>query len=232
MKKFISTVLVLFLLCAISIPVLADHLQGADGWTVTFTASGTMESNFQASGYTDEIKKLQPGDDITLTVSLLNKNSAEADWYMSNTILTSLEDSSNASGGAYEYELTYSGPGGSKTLYSSTTVGGIDSDGLHEATNALENFFYLDTIPAGGSGTVKLIVKLDGETQGNNYADTLAELKMDFAVEYNDQKPVVVTGDPTKLLPYFIALGVSGAGILALAIVSVRRRRKEKKEEI
>ena len=229
MKKIISAALALCLLLALSIPALADHLDGESGWTVVFTADAKMESNFSTSGYTDAVSQLLPGDDVTLTVALINAYNLEADWYMSNEVITSLEDSSSASGGAYEYELTYNGPGGSRTLYSSETVGGEDSEGLHEATNALEDFFFLDTIPAGARATVELTVKLDGETQGNDYAKTMADLSMNFAVEYSEGK-IVVTGDPTRLLPFYIAMAVSGAALLALGFVSVHRHRKERKE--
>lgn len=47
----------------------------------------------------------------------------------------------------------------------------------------LEEHFYLDRLNNGETGFVNLTVKLDGETQGNDYQQTLAQLQMDFAVE-------------------------------------------------
>lgn len=235
MKKIIGTALILVLLLAAAVPAAAEHLSGAESWLVTFTAEGKLESNFSTSGYSDAVRQLQPGDDVTLTVSLTNKHAESTDWYMSNQVLTSLEDSSSAVNGAYEYLLTYDGPGGSRILYSSETVGGDNSQGLHEATNALQNFFYLDTLGSGQQGTVTLVVTLDGETQGNSYGQTLADLRMNFAVEYetdggSNVPTVVKTGDPARLFPYFIAMAASGVALLVLAFLSLRRRRKERKE--
>ena len=49
----------------------------------------------------------------------------------------------------------------------------------------MTTFFYLKTLEPGESGNVKLLVGLDGESQGNVYQDTLAKLMMNFAVEDN-----------------------------------------------
>lgn len=60
-----------------------------------------------------------------------------------------------------------------------------DNDiGLHEATKELgRSFFLVDTLSQGQTGRVELTVTLEGETQGNDYQDTLADLTMEFAVE-------------------------------------------------
>ena len=66
-----------------------------------------------------------------------------------------------------------------------TQVSVTDNDiGLHEATKELErSFFLVDTLSQGQTGRVELTVTLEGETQGNDYQDTLADLTMEFAVE-------------------------------------------------
>ena len=84
-------------------------------------------------------------------------------------------------------------------MFDSDTVGGeydsVDDmlthmgEGLHSATNALKDYFYLDTIHNGEGGYITLEVALDGETQGNDYQDTLADLQMNFAVELRDDLP-------------------------------------------
>ena len=59
-------------------------------------------------------------------------------------------------------------------------------EGLKEATSSLKEYFYLDTLSRNQSGVITLEVALDGETQGNDYQDTLADLQMEFAVELRD----------------------------------------------
>lgn len=183
---YLAMAVVLF--CGSGIPIYAEDYTGGQGWKVEFTGNG-MESSFTSSDISDAVYALQPGDSVILSLSLKNGDSQDTDWYMSNEVLSSLEDSQAvASGGAYTYRLAYTGSSGEETvLYSSESVGGEKSSGagagLHEATDSLDEFFYLDRLAPGGSGMVTLEVVLDGETQGNSYQNTLASLQMNFAVE-------------------------------------------------
>ena len=90
-----------------------------------------------------------------------------------------------------------------------------------------------------------LVVRLDGETEGNDYFNTLAKLKMKFAVEPQEaegkkgkdttrtvHRTIVQTGDETNLFPLFVIVGVAGAALLVLAIVSLRLRKKEREEGV
>ena len=168
--------------------VYAEDYKGGEGWQVEFTGN-SMESNFQSSAISDAVYALQPGDSVALSLALVNNDSQGTDWYMTNEVLSSLEDSqSMANGGAYGYRLAYINSLGEETiLYSSENVGGekgsAAGEGLHEVTDNLEEFFYLDRLEPGASGMVTLKVVLDGETQGNTYQNTLASLQMNFAVE-------------------------------------------------
>ena len=73
----------------------------------------------------------------------------------------------------YTYRLFYTDKDGAvETLFDSDTVGGeydsVDDmlthmgEGLHSATNALKDYFYLDTIHNGEGGYITLEVALDG----------------------------------------------------------------------
>lgn len=231
MKKILSALLAVVLAATMAASAYAEELQGSEGWAVSFTTADKMASNFSSSVMDDEVKGIQPGDAITFTVTLRNDNSSETDWYMTNKVLHSLEDRSHAGtkGGAYAYRLTYRGPGGTRTLYDSDTVGGEQigqgGEGLHEATGALQNYFYLDTLKRGQTGVVTLRVALDGETQGNSYQDTLADLQMNFAVEKIGK--VVKTGDETRLWPLYVLMLGSGALLLVLSVRDLRQRKRE-----
>lgn len=240
------------LLAAVSVgtcDVQADHFKGADNWNVTFTPQAQMVSNFRTADLDEAVAGLQPGDDIVFTVHLGNDHSAKTNWHMSNKVLYSLEDrvrGASTDGGAYSYRLSYINPRGEENvLFDSDTVGGEENirdagEGLHEATNALDEYFYLDTLTTGQKGEVVLEVELEGETQGNMYQDTLADLQLTFAVELVTETPpttpgnppptttrIVKTGDENNLLPLYGAMAGSGLVILILAIVTVRRRKKE-----
>lgn len=228
---------------------LAASLKGAEGWASTYNAAGKMVENYNASEYVDQVSHLQPGDDITFTVSAVHENADAADWYVSNDVITSLENSkADAEGSNYEYLLQWEGPSKEvRTLYDSEHVGGdrdnaSDPEGLNEATDAMDEFIFLENMKKGQSGKITLKVTLDGETEGNAYFDTLAQVKVRFAVEprateertvhhertITQNRSLVRTGDETRLFPLYVAMFVSGVALMSLLVWSIRDRRNEK----
>ncbi|MBE6009160.1 MAG: LPXTG cell wall anchor domain-containing protein [Lachnospiraceae bacterium] len=222
-----------------AVPAMAMSYTGDPDWSVSFSQDEKMVSNFTTGQIYDVMDQMQPGDNAKIELTVRNDNDASTDWYMKNDVIESLEESvSVASGGAYSYRLTYNG----EDLYNSDDVGGDGTSkagiGLHQATNSLKDYFYLDTLKKGETGKVTLEVALEGETQGNDYQDTLAKVDMSFAVELTptggnttkhntiNRSKVVKTGD-TNMAPYAIAGGIAGAILLVLAVASARRRRKE-----
>lgn len=258
-KLLLSSVAVLTLTLAIGMSAMAEVISPLDEYNVTFTEESKMSSNFKSEDIFEQASSMQPGDSTDIVLSVKNQNKATTYWYMTNEVLKTLEDTREAaalSGGAYTYRLAYTnGSSGKETvIFSSDLVGGENvskaGEGLHEATDALDDWFYLDTLATGQGGTLTLHIALDGETQGNDYQDTLARLNMKFAIELQPaseeevppdkpskpkkpskpRKPrkVVKTGDYTNYIPYLIAAAVSGLALLLLAIYSLRERRRQR----
>lgn len=240
------------LLASINMTAYAETSHGNSNWSVVFTKDKKMETNFKTADLDEVIYGLQPGDNVIITLKLKNENKSATDWYMTNKVLYSLEDRSKnsaTSGGAYTYKLTYKGPDGkTNTLFDSDTVGGEGAskagEGLKQATNGLSDYFYLDTLKSGKSGEVTLEVALDGDTQGNDYQDTLADLQMNFAVEINDagtgnppdgngrRTRAVQTGDDLTLTPFIITACVTGILLLIFAVYSQNQREKERRMRV
>lgn len=234
-KKILCLALAATMVVGASMTASAEDFTGSEDWKVAFTGE-KMESNFDSLAMTQEILQILPGDSITLKVTLTNEDTDKTEWYMTNEVLQSLEDSQDvAHGGAYTYILTYNGPDGEQVLFSSEAVGGeSDSEageGLHQATDALEDYFYLGQLAEGESGYVQLVVKLDGETQGNAYQDTLAQLQMNFAVEeVNDDKiyeESAKTGDFAPMMTFSTVALAGGIVLLFFAFLLTKRRRVE-----
>lgn len=228
-KKILSFLLIAVLICSLSIQAFA-----ASG-DVTFTKEGKMaEQNFNV----DQVfAGLEPGDDATYYVNIHNQHANTTRWYMSNEVLKSLEDGYTIGGGAYTYRLTYTGPkGNSTTIFDSSRVGGDHTTagspvGLHEATNNLEEYFFLDTLNSGENGLVTLYVALEGETQDNTYQNTAARIQMNFAVEVinpDGSRKSVKTGDETNLMPYYIGMTAAGLVFLYLALDAYTDRKYKK----
>lgn len=236
-KKVFAFIVVLSLILALPLAVSADHLYGGSGWTVEFTKDEKLVSNFSSNSLADEARGLQPGDDITFTITLKNSSGKTADWYVLNEIVNSLEDTQKkAAGGAYSYLLTYAPSAGTPvTIFDSNKVGGElkenEPEGLHGVDTALKNYIALETMRTGKSGVVTLKVSLDGETQGNSYQDSIADLRLRFAVEVTPTGKIIKTGDESiKLSPFYIGMAVTGVLFMALAVDGFLQRKRQRGE--
>ena len=229
----------LLMVVGASMTAYAEDYVGSDDWTVSFTGE-KMESNFSAQEMDESILNIQPGDSIRVQVNISNDSKRTTDWYMTNAVLKSLEDADSvAEGGAYTYKLSYVAVDGTETvLFDSDAVGGENTDenvseGLHQATESLEDYFYLDTLKTGEKGIVYLYVQLEGETQGNAYQDTLAELAMNFAVELVEDGTIiqtVKTGDAAPIMLFSLLALLSGVVVMIIAIRQMKNRHNKKGE--
>lgn len=253
-KKWLASVLAL-LLAVTPITAYAEDFSGGDGWKVSFDGK-KMTSTFKNTDIDDKIYEMEPGDTVDFHIQLKNEYKQTTDWYMTNKVLKSLEDAQTvAEGGAYSYILTYIKQDGTKErLYSSEEVGGetknASGEGLHQATNSLKDYFYLDRLKSGQSGEITLKVKLEGETQGNTYQDTLAKLQMNFAVELVDDsttpgtpdnptktpskkspsRTTVKTGDNSRVLLYSVIALIAGLVCAGAVVYNVRQNREDAEE--
>lgn len=260
-RKIISILCLICLICSISATAYAQSAQTTIG-TVWFNADGkTMSNDFQKNltdanvetALKERLRSLQPGDDVTFTINLRNDYSKSTNWYMTNRIVSSLEEGA-AKDGAYTYHLWYKNNTSGKVteIFESNRIGGVIGDeevtssGLLEINEAMkedyenenkkgdEKYFYLDNLSRGQGGQVFLTIELDGETQGNDYQDRLADLKMNFAVQVQDTSTgtspgtsrgtAPKTGDEHDLLPYYIAMIISGLLFLYFALDSYTDR--------
>ncbi len=230
-KRLFSLLLVVLVLAGITVTAFAEtHSFTA---TCTFDSTGKkLEAKYVSPGSRDAVKaalnNMQPGDSMTITITLKNDYTKAVDWYMKNEVVKAFEES-GAKGGAYVYKLTYNGT----VLYDNTAVGvngqgNTISEGLANATNALKDYFFLETMKAKGSSKVTLYVECNGETQRNSYQDKVGQLLFDFAVEIHDSGKTVKTGDDTVITPYLYVSTITGILLLAVAIVRVTKRSKKK----
>ena len=253
-KKILCLAMIALMVIGTPLTANAEHFEGSKNWNVTFDGN-TMKDNFTGSDVTETILNIQPGDSITVQINLKNTASKKTDWYLNNEVLQTLEDSNGvAEGGAYTYLLKYHDPSGTETVLYDSNLGGDKqeddkAEGLEQATfGRKDEFVYLDRLNKGESGYVSLYIELDGETQGNAYQETLAKLRMKFAVEkVNDEtitkeikkegkdEVIVVTkyvpcmvktGDNSKLVLFSSLALVSGLGLLVYAFVLMKKRRE------
>lgn len=239
-KRILCLAMTMIMVVGAGMTVNAKDIQGRDDLLVNFV-DGRMESSFSSSDVTDQASNVQPGDSITLKVQLKNSESGETDWYMTNEVLETLEDAKDsADGGGYEYHLRYVDASGNiEDIYDSETVGGdtddANAEGLHEATESLEDFFYLGRLKSGEAGKVELELTVDGETQGNGYQETIAKLQMNFAVEEvvegtTTTKRVVKTGDTSNAMLFSALALASGVVLLVLGLKTMNNKKRTRRK--
>lgn len=168
-------------------------------WTVEFTGDDMTDQG--SADIVKELRGMQPGDSAKFTVVMYEKYDKAADWYMKNKVLESMEKSLR-SGGSYSYKLAYTSPKGEqKVIITNEVVSGDtgtgETQGLFDATEATGEYFYLDTLAPQAKALMTLEVAIDGETHGNTYFDSDAQIQLQFAAEPSDQPGT--PGDATQL---------------------------------
>lgn len=206
-----------------------------------------ITSDFSSEEVAKAFTDLQPGDDITVTVMYQNDYSESTDWYMANEVIKTLEKANSTKtgkpeDGGYTYSLIHTDKNGNdNVLFSNDKVGGkakpANMEGLEQATNALDDWFYIQTLGKNENGYVTLNVKFEGETEVNDYMDTDGEVLVKFAVELtksgtpakskknpkHQQNNGTKTGD-MFMLGLFLLMILAGIAILALLL---RKKRHE-----
>lgn len=248
-KRFAAILLGLALLATSATVAFAED----EDKSVTFNGE-TLTADYKDVAVRQEVFTMQPGDTTNIDIELRNDVGSSATWYISNEVLQSLEESNGAKDGAYTYRLVYNPGPNEQVLFESERVGGSGGSsraraggstaGLNEVNENLEGYQFLATLPAGGRGRVQLTIELDGETQGNDYWNSLARLQMNFAVDpvaqinrtetvtnrvNRDVTTVVQTGEGSDRLPFVLATGISGLLLLLLGILGLMDGRKAKK---
>ncbi len=193
-------------------------------------------SDFDSDVVVKTVSGLEPGDDVTFKVQFENRYNGLTHWYMRNEALVTLEESyDRTQNGGYTYILTHVAPDGSRqVLFDNSEVGGEakpgNMEGLHQATNALDEWFYIQDLKKGQSGYTELYVKFDGDSEVNDYMDTAGKLLVAYAVELDKtgttHKKTVKTGDSSNLLMY-VAVFLAALLMLVFTIMSYRKDRRE-----
>ena len=200
----------------------------------------SIDSNFDSSDLATYMSHLEPGDPLDYEVTYTNKSGKTTEWYMLNDVLETLEDSRDiAENGGYTYILKNIGPDGTETVYfDNSKVGGKNKtgglEGLKQATNAMKDYFFIQTLGPKQSGKTTLHVELDGETHVNDYMDTKGVVRLAYAVEIIEkgnsnggtESDGTKTGDPVDLIKGLLIMTLALI-IGLLAYLNWRRERKD-----
>ena len=190
--KYLNIVLALALTVAglMGTGINAEAKSDTKTWTVIYDEDGKIGSDdFEMSK--EKIINVMPGDTFKYEVTYKNENAATADFYLSTAVIDTLEDE-GASGGAYEYSLSYKKGNDETILYSSDTVGG-DSKGLKQLQKSIDDaqntYFEVGRLAKGEQATAVLEITLDGNSQDRTYMSKFANIDLKFGVVKADELP-------------------------------------------
>ena len=218
MKKIILCLsLMVLVLSSFTLNVYADD--ETQEYTVYYKDGAISSDDFSESTIGTILDSLEPGDSVTINITLKNASSRSVDWYMKNT-----SSNFDANNGIFTYRLSY----GSTDLYNSTTVGGEEGQGIEGATDDFaDEWFELGIQKPGESSVVTMYLALDGETLDYEYEIDSGSLTAEFELEEIPEAHNVVehhtrivyipyTGDTINLNFYII---MEFAALILLAIV-------------
>lgn len=150
----------------------------------TITFKGTAEkfvSDVQkdSEGFTGML----PGEERTVTLTLVNQDSSEMKFYMSAEIIDNIAGKTADSQAVYDFVISKNG-----TPFFSTIIGGgttqnnsIGSEYLDKDNNIL-----LDTLAQGQSDVIDITLKLDGSSTGNSYMNQTGDIQLVFTASTPD----------------------------------------------
>ena len=254
MKKKLTILIPLCLMIIMAMTMSSNVLAANLSGDASFDGK-ELHINYSQAEFKNKLAKLLPGDEAVLSLSLSNNGKKTTDWYVENEVMKAFEEGSQASGGAYTYEIVYIDQNGDKSvIYSNDKVGGEDSKGLYEATNSTDQYFYLGRLNPGKVGVFTIKVKIDGETVSNDYQESLADINVNFGVEVVDEKAspndgsgknknakkvtqpgsktphnLVRTGDNVNMMIYVILFALA-ATALAAVLFSYANERKRRQQ--
>ena len=161
----------------------------------------SINSDFNSDKFASTIKNMEPGDSLTYRITYKNASDKVTLWYMKTTVLETLEENKDqAENGGYTYKLSNDGPDGEQVYFDNSEVGGekvVDKlQGLKQATNATQNYFFIQELDPGEHGVTKLYVEFDGETEVNDYMDTQGALLIKYAVQNQGETSGKPGSDP------------------------------------
>ncbi len=186
MRKKLGTFL-LTCCMTISLPALVN------GDTVDLTVVNNDTSITFDGDLSDAFSGIMPGGTETVVISLTNNGSQTGNYYMTQSTLETLEETSSGSGGAYAYTVTVGSSEEDATVLLDTSTGGYTEADTASGTDLssiteLNGYTYFATLAPGESTNVYMTLTLDGEgfdsVTDNDYSNSSAAISVNFRVQF------------------------------------------------
>lgn len=200
----------------------------------------------------DAFSEMAPGDTAMETIEIRNDSESVQNFYVLENTVVTLEETNNAAGGAYKFDMLVGETTKDATSLLSKEVGGYksnkiaNSNGLADV-DEINDYTFMTQLEPGESTNLYMTLFLNGE--GNDtagYANAIGKLELSFktvvpshpvipgepsvvksVIDIVTSNPViqrVKTGDTTMIILPVIILLVGAS----LVIVGIKKRKKRK----
>ena len=225
MKKLLSVVLALLILCSFATTAFADEIDGENGKVIYDGKAQTFifepGSSYSPSDLFPNFKGVMPGDTLTQKITVRNDASEEVKVKI---YLRSL--------GANEASEEFLSQLRLKVQKSNNNTMAYMFDAEASESAQLSDWVCLGVLYSGGEVNLDLLLEVPVE-MGNEFQNQVGYLDWEFMIEEfpigpNDPKPPK-TGDNSNLL-LWTGLFV-GAGVLFIILLPWRKKDKEEESE-
>ena len=243
MKKIcIAFLLVCSLTLGMTISVFAE-----ESGLVRVDQNGEIEIN---DFNLEEFQGMAPGDSRVEEIRIRNDYDRDMNFYVSMDSVKSLEETNNAAGGSYKFDMSIGDSYSEAVSLLNKTAGGYDSDGnassqgLKEIDELSGQGEFLVRLAPGEETNIYLTLDIYGEGQDREgYANAVGQLSFAFAAEQADSaaQPTIVervhnlirtnpitryvkTGDNASYISY-VLLFLGGAVIVFVSSKKIRNKK-------
>lgn len=224
--------------------------------TATFDGSKEIKYNYSdTENFGSAFEGMLPGEERMQEILLKNTYSRSVNFYMQQEVLQSFEDTVNASGAAYDIMLALVKGNETNVIFGgseedgSGRIGG-DEEGLANLNDAMDGWIYLTALEPDETASLQLTVKLDGESNTNEYQSASGIFDFQFRASYDDPQTVYQKGETTYVrkevkgedvvtrivrtvktgdnAPVLLLSAAAAAAILLIAVLLIVRRKKNR----
>lgn len=228
--------------------------------TATFDGSKEIKYNYSDTGnFGTAFEGMLPGEERTQEILLKNAYDRSVNFFLQQEVIQSFEDTVDASGAAYEIMLALVRGDETTVIFGgseedgSGRIGG-DENGLANLNDAVDGWIYLTALEPEETASLQLTVKLDGESNTNEYQSASGIFDFQFRATYDDPETVYQKGETTYVkkevkgedvvtkivrtvktgdnAPVLLLSAAAAAAVLLMVILLIVRRKKEKEDAV
>lgn len=228
------------LMAAIMIAVQGITVYAADGTVISLDKSASAFTKVEKDL---DFQDMEPGEERTAVISLVNNSNADMSFYISGDMVYNIADAGNADKNAiYQLDMIKTGDA---TPFFTGLIGSSENKRLKSSStglNYLQDNTLLATLAKGDSTQVSIKLSLDGDSADNEYMNKAGKIRINVNASqatpsvFADEDIVnpiiqyitVQTGDNAHIMVYLV-VALSALIIVAICVAMTWKTKREKR---